>query len=215
MSVSILYGKNAGHLVALAVDSSGLIQTTSTEVDGLEALIGTTNSTLGTMDGDTGAIKTATEVLSASDGAKATHALQTSGNTLLGSIDSDTNDIKGSVATIALNTAVVAPSSTALYATVSKSAGDYSTSIDMGTGEQKKNNIMIVGLTTTSNAKISITFSNAAGNVWYSDGTYANLYTNAAGSYEFAMERTNVPCRYLRILFQNAAAGVILDYHLS
>jgi len=167
------------------------------------------------MDGNTGAIKTATEVLSVSVGAKATHALQTSGNTLLGSIDSDTNDIKGSVATIALNTAVVAPSSTALYATVSKSAGDYSTSIDMGTGEQKKNNIMIVGLTTTSNAKISITFSNAAGNVWYSDGTYANLYTNAAGSYEFAMERTNVPCRYLRILFQNAAAGVILDYHLS
>ena len=170
---------------------------------------------MGSIDSDTNNIKTATEVLSASDGAKATHALQTSGNTLLGSIDSDTNDIKGSVATIALNTAVVAPSSTALYATVSKSAGDYSTSIDMGTGEQKKNNIMIVGLTTTSNAKISITFSNAAGNVWYSDGTYANLYTNAAGSYEFAMERTNVPCRYLRILFQNAAAGVILDYHLS
>ena len=238
MSSTILFGKNANSLVALSVNSDGLIQTTSQEMDGLEGLIGTSNtslgsvdtklssvathalqtaanSLLGTIDGDTGNIKTATEVLSASDGAKATHALQSAGNTLLGNIDSDTNDIKGSVASIALNTAVVARTSATLYNGVNKSAGDYSVTIDLEIGEQRKSKIMLVGKMTSADGRVSVVFGNNASTpVFFCDGTYANLYGNGT-DYEYCLERTDISCRYVRVLFQNACNGVVMDYFLT
>jgi len=91
----------------------------------------------------------------------------------------------------------------------SKSAGDVSTAITLG----NLKNIQIVGTTTTSTAKIGISYKGAS-TIFYPSPQYADLLYDGTSAYTFAMTVQGIGASEVKVHYQTAVAGLTLDYHI-
>ena len=83
---------------------------------------------------------------------------------------------------------------------------DATTSIDLGTAENRNRNIAFMGevdVSVNNDPKIIMSFSDNNTN-FYSDGTYCSFYKKSGTAWEFCFQRSNIGLRYVKLVAQNA-----------